>query len=190
MTPQAFELTIGLPQTNYRGLAEPRLLMEACHVFWQALGEAIGRPISALRSAAGDPVYATIVYIDERFPDGRTLDQFRLDDRLRLFVELRAIRNLAVEEHRRYRRLGGADVEAFFAQAALQGAHDGPEAFAVLGVVANQLQALEGAYYERHGQRFGKNLAAHVVAQIFNNAFLARYERANAGHALREGVKN
>lgn len=90
-------LTVGLPQTNYRGLAEPRLLMEACHLYWQALGEAIRRPIAALRNTSGDPVYATIVFIDEQFPPDRPLSMFALDDRLRFLVGLRAIKDLAVE---------------------------------------------------------------------------------------------
>lgn len=42
MTWRAYVLTVGLPQTNARGLSETRLLMEAGHMFWQALGEELG----------------------------------------------------------------------------------------------------------------------------------------------------
>ena len=97
MTWRAYPLTVGLPQTNYRGLAEARLLMEAGNVFWWALGDAIQRPIAQLRSASGEPVYATIVFVEERFPPMRTLSTFRLDDQLNFLVHVRAMRNLAVE---------------------------------------------------------------------------------------------
>ena len=96
---RAYPLTIGLPQTNYRRFAEVRMLMEAGNFFWWALGEAIGRPVAQLRSATGQPVYATISFLEERFPDDRGLGSFGLDDRLRFLVGLRAAGPLAVEAH-------------------------------------------------------------------------------------------
>ena len=92
-----YPLTIGLPHTNYRGLAEVRLLMEAGNFFWMALGEALGRPVAQLRKAHGAPVYATICYLEEIFPAERALCDFRLDDRLRFWVGLRSGGPLAVE---------------------------------------------------------------------------------------------
>ena len=92
-----YALTIGLPQTNHSNFAEAKLLMEACNFFWWRLGEAIQRPIAQLRTASGEPVYATITFIDETFPPDRTLPTFRLDDRLTFLVGIRAIKNLAVE---------------------------------------------------------------------------------------------
>lgn len=92
-----YALTVGLPQTNYRNLAEAKLLMEACNFFWRGLGEAIQCPVAQLRSAQGDPVYATIAFVEERFPMDRTLQTFHLDDRLRCLLRIRAIKNLATE---------------------------------------------------------------------------------------------
>jgi probable biosynthetic protein (TIGR04098 family) len=94
---RSYPLRIGLPQTNARQLAEPRMLMEAGNVFWWALGEAIGRPVSALRTAAGQPVYATIYFIDEQFPPDRTLGTFHLDDQLRMLVDVRSLSSLSME---------------------------------------------------------------------------------------------
>lgn len=92
-----YPLTIGLPQTNHRNLSEARLLMEAGNFFWWALGEAIGQPISRLRAASGQPVYAPIYFIEERFPSNRSLATFRLDERLRFAVETRSVSKFAIE---------------------------------------------------------------------------------------------
>jgi len=92
-----YALTVGLPHTNHRNLAEARLLMEAGHAFWSALGEAIGTPVSRLRSAAGSSVYATIFFVEERYPAGRTLDTFLLDERLWLVVGIRSVSRLSTE---------------------------------------------------------------------------------------------
>ena len=92
-----YSLTVGLPHTNFRNLAERKLLMEAGNFFWRALGEAIGRPVSQLRSATGEPVYATIFFVEERVPVGQGLETFRLDDRLRFYVGLRFFGNRGVE---------------------------------------------------------------------------------------------
>ena len=94
-----YSLTIGLPQTNYRQLAEARLLMEAGNFFWWALGEVIGRPVSQLRTAAGEPLYAVVYFVEETFPEDRLLSAFTLDDRLRFYVGLRATSSLGVEAH-------------------------------------------------------------------------------------------
>ena len=94
---RSYALRIGLPQTNHRQLSESRLLMEAANVFWWALGEAIGRPVSQLRSAADQPVYATIHYLEEQFPADQTLGTFGLDDRLRLFIDVRSFGTLSTE---------------------------------------------------------------------------------------------
>ncbi len=97
MSWKPYELTIGLPQTNYRHFAEVKLLMEAGNFFWWALGEAMGSPVSKLRSDTGEPLYATIYFIEENFPFERSLPSFTLDDRLNFFVALRTLRNTSVE---------------------------------------------------------------------------------------------
>lgn len=94
---QTFRLTVGLPHTNRDGLAEHLLLMHAGHLHWLAIARAIGRPLSALRSASGDEVYATFYFIEEHFPDGTPLSTFRLDDTLRFVIWLRAFKNVALE---------------------------------------------------------------------------------------------
>ena len=117
---RTYPLSIGLPQTNFRGFAESRLLMEACHLFWAALGEAIGTPVSRLRNASGAPVYATIAFVEERYPADRTLEIFTLDDRLTVMVGLRFTRNVAVEARvlfdREDRLKAGCDPEAAWEQ--------------------------------------------------------------------------
>jgi len=92
-----YNLTIGLPQTNHRHFAEVKLLMEAGNFFWWTLGEAMGSPVSKLRSDTGEPLYATIYFIEEHFPLERPLHSFTLDDRLSFFVALRTLRNTSVE---------------------------------------------------------------------------------------------
>ena len=118
MTWRRYSLTVGLPQTNYRHLAEAKILMEACNFFWWSLGEGIGRPVSQLRAAAGDPLYATIFFVEEVYPRERTLGTFRLDDRLRFAVALRAITGLSVEGRvlfdREDRLADGSDPEALW----------------------------------------------------------------------------
>ena len=94
---RTFRLVVGLPHTNRDGLAEHLLLMHAGHLYWQAIAHAIGRPLSALRSASGDEVYATFYFIEEHFPDETPLSTFRLDDTLRFAIWLRAFKNVALE---------------------------------------------------------------------------------------------
>jgi probable biosynthetic protein (TIGR04098 family) len=92
-----YDLVLGHPHTNYAGLSEHLLLAHAGHFEWASIGRAIGRPLSTLRTLAGDEVYATFFYIEERFPDNRPITVFRLDDHLRFLVTLRAFKNLSVE---------------------------------------------------------------------------------------------
>lgn len=94
---RSYPLTIGLPHTHYRNLSEVRLLMEAGHFFWQALGEAIEQPVSKLRSSAGAPIYATIYFVEEAFPRDQGLETFELDDRLQFLVAVGAFSRLALE---------------------------------------------------------------------------------------------
>jgi probable biosynthetic protein (TIGR04098 family) len=54
-----YTLVLGLPHTNFRGLAEHLLLQQAGHFHWTSLARAIGTPLSALRTATGQEVYAT-----------------------------------------------------------------------------------------------------------------------------------
>lgn len=92
-----YELVLGLPHTNHMGLAEHLLLMHAGNFQWTSIARAIGRPLSSLRTAGGDEVYATFYFIEERFPVNALLNQFRLDDRLSFAVFLRAFKGIAVE---------------------------------------------------------------------------------------------
>ena len=63
-----YDLTLGLPHTNHRGLSEPLLLMHAGHFQWMSIAAATGGPLSRLRTASGGEVYAAFYYIEERFP--------------------------------------------------------------------------------------------------------------------------
>src|SRR5205814_485103 len=54
-------------------------------------------PLSTLRTLSGGEVYATFYFIDTRFPADRPISTFKLDDRLRFAVSLRAFKNIAVE---------------------------------------------------------------------------------------------
>ncbi|MBM4134054.1 MAG: hypothetical protein FJ245_09830 [Nitrospira sp.] len=94
-----YTLTVGLPHTNHNGLAEHLLLMHAGHFQWTSIAQAIGKPLSTLRTTEGDKVYATFYYIEERFPSQSLLSAFKLDDCLRMRVFLRAFKNIAVEGH-------------------------------------------------------------------------------------------
>lgn len=94
---QRYTLRVGLPQTNFRNLAERQLLMEAGNFFWWALGEAVGQPVSAWHGSTGEPVYATIFFLEERLPADRTLDTFILDDRLDFHVGVRFLSNRGAE---------------------------------------------------------------------------------------------
>jgi probable biosynthetic protein (TIGR04098 family) len=97
MAPYHYDLTLGLPHTNRRGLWEPLLLQQAGHLQWQSIARAIGRPLSGLRTKAGGEVYAAFYYIEEALPDSAPLESFGLDDTLRFTVALRSFKNLAVE---------------------------------------------------------------------------------------------
>ena len=93
----AYELVLGLPHTNHRGFAEHLALAHLGHLYWTSIARAIGRPLSALRSPAGDEVYATFYFVEETFPESALLDSFKLDDRLAISVALRAFKGMAVE---------------------------------------------------------------------------------------------
>ncbi|HMB81057.1 MAG TPA: LnmK family bifunctional acyltransferase/decarboxylase [Vicinamibacterales bacterium] len=92
-----YDLTLGLPHTNHRGLSEPLLLMSAGHFQWTSIAAATGGPLSRLRTAAGGEVYAAFYYIEERFPASTPLDGFGLDDKVRFAIKLRSFKNIAVE---------------------------------------------------------------------------------------------
>jgi probable biosynthetic protein (TIGR04098 family) len=92
-----YDLTLGLPHTNRRGLWEPLMLMHAGHYQWHAIASAIGRPLSELRTASGGEVYAAFYYIDERIPERTPIESFGLDATLRFSIALRSFKNIAVE---------------------------------------------------------------------------------------------
>jgi len=92
-----YDLTLGLPHTNHRGLCEHLLLQHAGHFQWQSISAAAGAPLSRLRSATGSEVYATFYYIEERIPPIAPLESFGLDDTLRFVIALRSFKNIAVE---------------------------------------------------------------------------------------------
>jgi probable biosynthetic protein (TIGR04098 family) len=92
-----YDLTLGLPHTNHRGLAEHLLLKYAGHFQWASISAAAGVPLSSLRTAEGGPVYATFYYIEERIPDRAPLESYCLDDTLRFEVSLRGYKDIVVE---------------------------------------------------------------------------------------------
>ena len=92
-----YDLTLGLPHTNRRGLWEPLLLMYAGHYQWHAIASAIGRPLSELRTVSGGEVYAAFYYIEERIPDRAPIESFGLDTTVRFSIALRSFKNIAVE---------------------------------------------------------------------------------------------
>jgi probable biosynthetic protein (TIGR04098 family) len=92
-----YDLTLGLPHTNHRGLSEPLLLQHAGHFQWTSIAAVTGGPLSRLRTAAGGEVYAAFYYIEERFPAAAPLESFGLDDELRFAIALRSFKNIAVE---------------------------------------------------------------------------------------------
>src|SRR5262245_39531552 len=72
-------------------------MMYAGHFQWTSIARSIGRPLSELRTIDGGEVYATFYFIETRFPPTAPIHGFRLDDRLRFAVSLRAFKNIAVE---------------------------------------------------------------------------------------------
>ena len=92
-----YDLTLGLPHTNHRGLSEPLLLMQAGHFQWQSIAAATGGPLSRLRTSTGGEVYAAFYYIEERMPEASPLESFGLDDTVRFAIALRSFKNIAVE---------------------------------------------------------------------------------------------
>lgn len=94
-----YELALGLPHTNHNGLAEHLLLIHAGHLHWTSIARMSGKPLSSLRTLSGEEVYATFFFIEEQFPNHALINTFKLDDRLRFAVFLRAFKNIAVEGH-------------------------------------------------------------------------------------------
>lgn len=92
-----YDLTLGLPHTNHRGLSEHLLLEYAGHFQWQSICAAAGAPLSRLRSTAGSEVYASFYYIEERIPPTAPLESFGLDDTLRFAIALRSFKNIVLE---------------------------------------------------------------------------------------------
>jgi probable biosynthetic protein (TIGR04098 family) len=92
-----YDLTLGLPHTNRRGLWEPYLLMHAGHYQWCSIASAIGRPLSELRTVGGGEVYAAFFYIEERIPERASIESFGLDATVRFSIALRSFKNIAVE---------------------------------------------------------------------------------------------
>lgn len=92
-----YDLTLGLPHTNHRGLSEHLLLKYAGHFQWQSIAAAAGVPLSSLRTISGGEVYASFYYIEERIPAGIPLESFTLDDSVRFAVALRGYKNIAIE---------------------------------------------------------------------------------------------
>jgi len=99
-----FDLTLGLPHTNRRGLWEPLLLMHAGHFHWQTIAATIGRPLSSLVTRDGSAVYAAFYFLETVFPDHLPIESYGLDDTLRFAVTLRAFKNLTMEGQLRFDR--------------------------------------------------------------------------------------
>lgn len=123
----SFDLTLGLPHTNYNQLAEHLLMMHLGHFQWQAIAKSVRCPLSRLRAMDGGEVYATFYYIEERIPEGSPLTSFRLDDTISVRLQLRAFRNFAVDgriifDHRA--RIDGASIQS---EAELLTAYSGSE---------------------------------------------------------------
>src|SRR3954447_23992321 len=95
--PHTYDLTLGLPHTNYRQLSEHLLLKYAGHFQWQAIADAAGMPLSVLRTKQGGEVYASFYYIEERIPASAPLENFHLDDTVRFIIKLRSYKNIAIE---------------------------------------------------------------------------------------------
>lgn len=95
--PYTYDLTLGLPHTNYRQLSEHLLLKYAGHFQWQAIADAAGMPLSVLRTMQGGEVYASFYYIEERIPAAAPLEKFHLDDTVRFLIQLRSYKNIAIE---------------------------------------------------------------------------------------------
>lgn len=92
-----YDLTLGLPHTNHRGLSEHLMLVNAGHFQWQSICKAAGAPLSRLRSTSGSEVYASFYYIEERIPPSAPLESFGLDDTLMFAIALRSFKNIAIE---------------------------------------------------------------------------------------------
>lgn len=92
-----YQLRLGLPHTNARGLSEPLLLMHAGHFHWTSIATAISSPLSRLRTLAGGKVYATFYFIELVIPEHCPLESFGLDDDVEFLVALRAFKNVSVE---------------------------------------------------------------------------------------------
>jgi probable biosynthetic protein (TIGR04098 family) len=92
-----YELTLGMPHTNRRGLSEPHLMKQAGHYHWQAIGSALGRPLSDLRTVTGGEIYAAFYYVETTVPEARPLESFHVNDTIRIAIGLRAFKNLSIE---------------------------------------------------------------------------------------------
>lgn len=101
-----YDLRVGLPHTNFRGLSEALLLMHAGHLQWTSIASAAGMPLSQLRTLDGGEVYATFYFIEECLPAHTALEGFGLDDELRFRVSLRAFKNISVEGRIMFDRAG------------------------------------------------------------------------------------
>ena len=108
-----YELVLGMPHTNHAGFAEHALLKYGAHFHWNSIAATVGRPISTLRLASGEPVYAAVSFVDLRMPTRASLRGFKSDDRLRVLVFLRTLKGIVVEGrlvfdlHDRLPSLGG-----------------------------------------------------------------------------------
>jgi probable biosynthetic protein (TIGR04098 family) len=92
-----YSLTLGLPHTNLNGLAEAALLMYAGHFQWTSIAQALGRPMSELKTPDGLPIYATYYYVDEQFPPSRPINYFKPDMTLRFINRLRHFKGIAID---------------------------------------------------------------------------------------------
>ena len=124
---------------------------------------------------------------DHRVDDHRAEDLVIL---AQVLGHLRGLGHAAEDVDRRHAGLGLADVEAFLLEAVLDGVGDLPafraERVALRGI--DDLHALHVADHERHRQRLGVHLAAHVGAQIVDDLVRAGDEAADRGHRLGEGA--
>jgi len=128
-----YELTLGLPHTNHRGLSEPLLLMYAGHFQWMSIADATGGPLSRLRTASGGEVYAAFYYIEERIPATTPLESFGLDDVVRFVITLRSFKNIAVEGRVVFDRPARLSDPAAVEAALAPGATDVPHPFIRFG---------------------------------------------------------
>lgn len=90
---------ISLLNTNYNALSEQKLIATLGDFQWQCISKTIGIPLSSMKTADNQEVYAAFYFVELKMPEGKSLKNYKLDDTVECLNILKGFKNISALGH-------------------------------------------------------------------------------------------